>query len=44
MAQLAIDLFTEIAYSAIPFSIAFTICTYITTKFLDAAFGRKFNL
>lgn len=44
MTQLAIDLYTEIAMAAIPFSLVFSICNYIVTTYLTAAFGGKLKI
>lgn len=41
MAQMAIDLYTEIAQYAIPIAIVFEVCNLIVGTFLRAAFGGR---
>ena len=41
MAQMAIDLYTEIARYAIPIAIVFEVCNLIVGTFLRAAFGGR---
>lgn len=41
MAQMAIELYTEIAEYAVPIAIAFEICNLIVSTFLRAAFGGR---
>lgn len=41
--QEAISLYVEVIKPAIPFGIAFAICDFIVTTFMDAAFGGKYR-
>lgn len=41
MANLALELYTQIAQEAVPFAIVFSIGNLIVTTFLRVAFGGK---